>query len=55
MFHTWIKDCVKHNGHNVEPIHIIPSGSAGTDKTHLEKVIQHAILLFYLGLQEYQQ
>ena len=35
MVHTWAKDCVKYDEHNVEPIHI--SGSGGTGKSHLVK------------------
>ena len=37
--HTWAKDNVKYDGNNVEPIHIIRSGSGGTGKSHLMKVI----------------
>ena len=32
-----------YNGHNVEPIHIFPSGSGGTDKSHSVKVIYNAL------------
>ena len=37
------KEYVKCNGHNAEPIHIFLSGSAGTGKSHLGKVIYNAI------------
>ena len=30
MVHTWAKDYVKDDGHNVEPIHIFLSCSGGT-------------------------
>ena len=29
VVHTWAEDCVKYDGHNVEPNHIILSGSKG--------------------------
>ena len=41
--HTWAKDYVKYNGHNVQPVHIFLSGSGGTGKSHLVKVIYNAI------------
>ena len=46
---TRVKYYVKHDKHNVEPIHIFLSGSGGTGKSHLVKVIYNAILtiLFY--------
>ena len=66
-----LKDYVKHNGHNVEPIHRFISGSGGTGKPHLVKVIYHPVTktflyhckdpekkkieFFYLEPQEYQQ
>ena len=37
------KDYVKYNGHNVEPVHIFLSGSGGTGKSHLVKVIYNVI------------
>ena len=43
MVETWAKDYVKYDGHNVEPIHIFLSGSGGTVKSHLVKVICNAI------------
>ena len=49
MVHTWAKDYVKYDGHYVEPVHIFLSGSGGTGKSHVVKVI-HNILsktLFY--------
>ena len=69
VVHTWAKDYVKYNGHNVEPAHIFLSGSGGTGKSHLVKVIYNAIskLCFIIlktlknleflcfDLQEYQQ
>ena len=39
MAYTWNKDYVKYDGHDVEPVHIFVSGSGGTSKSHLEKVI----------------
>ena len=49
MAHRWTKDYVKYDGHNVKPIHIFLSGSGGTGKSHLVKVIYNAIskTLFY--------
>ena len=41
--HKWTKEHAKCNGHNVEPIHIFLSGSEGTGKPHLVKVIYNAI------------
>lgn len=69
VVHTWAKDSVNHDGHNVEPIHIFIWGSGGTGKSQLVKVIYSAISktllyhckdpensrVFYLGLQEYQR
>ena len=43
VVHTWARDYVKYDGHNVEPIHIFLSGSGGTGKSHLVKVIYNAI------------
>ena len=43
MVHIWAKDYVKYNGHDVEPVHIFLSGSSGTGKSHLVKVIYDAI------------
>ena len=48
--HTWAKDYVKYDEHNVEPIHICLSGSGGTGKSHLGNAIYNAIsktLLYY--------
>ena len=39
MVHTWAKHFAKYNGHNIEPVHILISGSRGTVKSHLVKVI----------------
>ena len=49
MVHSWAKDYVKYDGHNVEPIHTFLSGGGGTGKSHLVKVIYNAISkgLFY--------
>ena len=68
VVHTWYKDYVKYNMHNVEPICIFLSGSGGTGKYHLVKVIYNTIsktllyhckdpekLRVYLDVQEYQQ
>ena len=49
VVHTWAKEYVTYEGHNVEPIHIF-LGNAGTGKFHLVKVIYNAIsktLLYY--------
>ena len=43
MVHSWAKDYVKYDGHNVKPIHIFLSGSGGTCESHLVKVIYKAI------------
>ena len=43
-----LKDYVKHNGHNVEPIHRFISGSGGTGKPHLVKVIYHPVTKTFL-------
>ena len=43
MVHTWAKDYVKHDEHNVEPIRIFLLDSGGTGKSHLLKVICDAI------------
>ena len=43
MAHTWAKDYVKYDEHNVEPIHIFLLGSGDTGKTHLIKVINNVI------------
>ena len=43
VVHKWAKDYVKHDGHNVEPMHIFLSGRKGISKTHLVKVIYNAI------------
>ena len=41
--HTWTKDYVRYNEHNVEPVHIFLSGIGGTGKSHLVKPIYNAI------------
>ena len=43
MVHTWAKDYITHDGHNVEPIHIFLWGSGGKAKSHLVKVIYNTI------------
>ena len=43
VVHKWTKDYVKCNGHNVELVYIFLSGSGGTGKSHLVKVIYNAI------------
>ena len=43
MVHTWAKDYVIYDAHNAEPIHVFLSGSGGTAKSHLVKVIYSAI------------
>ena len=42
-FVHWAKDYVKYDGHNSEPVHIFLSGSEGTGKSHLVKVIYNSI------------
>ena len=39
VVHTWAKDFVKYDGYDFEPVHIFRSGSGGTGKSHLVKVI----------------
>ena len=41
--HAWAKDYVKHDGLNVESIHIFLSGRGGTGKSHFGKVIYNVI------------
>ena len=43
VVHTWAKNYVKYDGHDVDPVHIFPSVSGGTGKSHLVKVIYSAI------------
>ena len=43
MVQKWANKYVKCNGYNVELIHIFLSGSGGTGKSHLVKVIDNAI------------
>ena len=43
VVHKWAKDYVKCIGHNVEPVYIFLSGSVGTGKSHLVKVIYNTI------------
>ena len=45
VVYAWAKDYVKYDGHNVEPIHKFLSGSGGTGKSHLVKVIFKNIAL----------
>ena len=49
MVHTWAKDYIKYDGHDVEPVYIFLSGSGGTSKSHLVKVIHSTTsrTLFY--------
>ena len=68
VIHEWVKGNVKYDWHNIEPIHIFLSGSRGTDKSCLVKVIYTVISktllyhckdpkngeFFYLDLQKYQ-
>ena len=39
VVYTWAKDYVKYYGHDVESVHILLSGSGGTGKPYLVKVI----------------
>ena len=41
--HTLAKEYLKHDGHNVEPVHIFISGSGGTSKSHLVKAKDNTI------------
>ena len=43
VVHRWVKNYVKYDGHDVEPVHIFLSGSGGTGKSHLVRVIYNAI------------
>ena len=43
MVHTWAKDYVKYDGHDVELVYIFILGSGGTGKSHLVKVIYNGI------------
>ena len=43
VVHTCAKKYVKYDRHNVEPIRIFLSGSGGTGKSHLVKVIYNVI------------
>ena len=43
LVHTWTKDYVKYDGHNIELMHVFLSSSRGTGKSHLVKVIYNAI------------
>ena len=43
VVHSWAKDYVKYDRHNVEPIQIFLSGSGSTGKSHLVKVIYSAV------------
>ena len=49
IVHTWAKDNVKHDKDDVEPVRIFLSGSEGTGKSPLVKVIYEAVskILFY--------
>ena len=43
VVHTWAKDYEKYDGHHVESVHVFISGSGGTGKSHLVKVIYNTI------------
>ena len=43
LVHTWGNIYVIYDGHDVKPVHIFLSGSGGTGKSHLVKVIYDAI------------
>ena len=43
IVHSWAKDSVKYDRHNVEPIHIFFSGNGDTGKSHLVRVIYNDI------------
>ena len=56
--HTWAKDYVKHDGHNVKQIQIFLSDSGNTGKSHLVKMTKNAIsktLLYHCKDQEKQK
>ena len=46
VVHRWVKNYVKYNGH--KSVHIFLSGSGGTDKSHLVKVICNSISKTFL-------
>ena len=51
MVHTWAKNYVKYDGHDVEQVHIFLSGSGERGKSHLVKVRHNATsktLLYHL-------
>ena len=43
VVHTWAKDYVIYDAHDVEPVHVFLSDSGGTGKSHLVKVIYNTI------------
>ena len=43
LVHTWGNIYVIYDGHDVKPVHMFLSGSGGTGKSHLVKVIYDAI------------
>ena len=45
MVHTWDKDYVKYNEHNVEPVHIFFSGSGDTGKSHFVKLLYNYYII----------
>ena len=63
VVHTWAKNYVNYDGHDVEPVHLILGGSEGRGKPHLVKVIYNAISKTILyncketksSLQKYQK
>ena len=55
VVYAWTKDYLKYNGHDAEPVNIFPSGSGGTSKSHLMKVLYNAIsktLLYHCKVAE---
>ena len=43
VVHIWAKDYIKYNGRDIESVHTFLSGSGGTGKSHLVKLIYNAI------------
>lgn len=50
VVHTWSKDFINYDGHNVRPVHIFILGNGVQGKSYLVKVLHNAIskTLLYL-------
>ena len=46
--HTWVKDQVKYDRHDIKPVYIVLPGNCGTGKSHFVKVICNAISKTFL-------